>query len=166
MKRALPNLMSFPRIALGVAVLSSAALAAPTLTVSILNISSVTKDGVKAEVLTPTTTVHPGEVLMQRAVLKTDKALVNGRVTLPLSANTRYLPGSASVIPGTVLDFSADGGKTFSLKPLKTVTVTENGKTVEKTVPVPEAEYNALRWTITLAPPGSETVVSYRYQVN
>jgi hypothetical protein len=166
MKRTPLSLTRFTLIALGIAALSSAALAAPTLTVSILNITSVTKDGVKSEVLTPTKTVHPGEVLMQRAVLKTDKALVNGRVTLPLSANTRYLPGSASVLPGTVLDFSADGGKTFSLKPLKTVTVTENGKTVEKTIAVPESEYNALRWTITQTAPGSETIVSYRYQVN
>lgn len=162
MKRTHPGLTGFAFITL----LSSTVLAAPALVVSILSVTTITKDGVKSEILTPTTTVHPGEVLMQRAVLKTDRALLNGRVTLPLSPSTRYLPDSASVLPGTVLDFSADGGKTFSLKPVRTVTVTENGKTVEKTVPVPEAEYNSLRWTISLTRPGSETVVSYRYQVN
>lgn len=152
-------------LTLGAASLSSA-LAAPNLVLSLLKVSFTTVNGVKSETLTETKQVKPGELLVQRAVLHTDRSIVNGYITLPIPANTHYLAGTASTIGSSQPEFSADGGKTFSTHPMKTVTVTENGKSILKTVPVPENEYSTLRWTVPTLPNGQEVSVSYRLAVN
>jgi len=142
------------------------ALAAPTLNLSLMKVTAVTTNGVRSETLAPADKVTPGDTLLQRATLKTDKALKSGHIVLPVPKNTRYLSGTASTFKDLSLDYSADGGKTYSVQPMKTVTVTENGKTVQKQVPVPENEYTALRWTIVTLPKDAAVTVSYRVSVN
>ena len=142
------------------------ALATPGLVLTLLKVSSTTAGGVKSETLTETKKVNPGELLMQRAVLHTDRLIVNGHITLPIPANTHYLTGTASTTGTSQPEFSADGGKTFSAHPMKTINVTENGKNVQKTVPIPENEYSTLRWTVSTLPSGQEVSVSYRLAVN
>ena len=142
------------------------ALATPSLVLTLLKFSSTTVDGVEIETLTVTKEVSPGELLVQRAVLRTDRFIVNGHITLPIPANTHYLAGTASTAGTSQPEFSADGGKTFSAHPIKTLTVTENGKSVQKTVPVPENEYSTLRWIVPTLPSGQDVSVSYRLAVN
>jgi len=156
------RILAVPLLALTV---SGLALAAPTLNLSLMKVTSVTKDGVKSETLSAADKVTPGDTLLQRATLKTDKALKGGHIVLPVPKNTRYLSGTASTFKDLTLDYSADG-KSFSAQPMKTVTVTENGKAVSKQVPVPENEYTALRWTIVTLPKDAVVTVGYRVSVN
>jgi hypothetical protein len=146
--------------------LCSAAVAAPTLALHLMTVTAVTQNGVAHDVLIPGKNVRPGETLQQNATLRTDQLIRGGHITLPVAANTHYLPGSASVVTGLTLEFSADNGKTFSAEPMKTVTVTENGKSVQKIVPVPENEYSTVRWTVATLKAGGEINVSYRATVN
>ncbi len=44
--------------------------------------------------------------------------------------------------------FSIDRGKTFAAKPTKTVTVTENGKAVQRVVPASPSDYTNVRWEL------------------
>jgi len=156
---------TLPSVSLLLLTLSGLALAAPTLNLSLMKVITVVKDGVKSETLSPADKVMPGDTLMQRATLRTDKALKGGHIVLPVPKNTRYLPGTASTFQDLTLDYSADG-KTFSAKPMKAVTVTENGKTVQKQVMVPENEYTALRWTVVSLPKDATVTVNYRVSVN
>lgn len=141
------------------------ALAAPTISLNLMKVTTTVKDGVSLDSLSAADKVMPGDVLLQRATLRTDKALKAGHVTLPVPKNTRYVAGSLSTFKDMTAEFSADG-KTFSLKPMKTVTVTENGKTVQKQVAVPPNEYTALRWTVPTLPAGSEITVGFKVTVN
>ncbi len=144
--------------------LSGLTLAAPSLTLSLLKVGSVTEDGKAKEVLSPATSVRPGDLLVQRAVLSSEKALVSGHIVVPVPKNTRYLANSTLTVPGLSSDFSADGGKTFSEAPTRTVKV--EGSTQTKVVPVPQGEYTTVRWTVRSVPAGASTTVSFRVVVN
>lgn len=144
--------------------LSGLTLAAPSLTLTLLKVGSVTEGGKAREVLSPASSVKPGDLLVQRAVLSSEKALVSGHIVVPVPKNTRYLANSALTVPGLVSDFSADGGKTFSGAPTRTVKV--EGGTQTKVVPVPQDEYTTVRWTIETVPAGASTTVSFRVVVN
>jgi len=154
-----------PTLALLALTLSGLALAAPTLSLSLMKVATVTKEGVKSEVLVPADKVTPGDILLQRATLRSDKALKGGHIVLPVPKNTRFLSGTASTFQDLKIDYSADG-KAFSAQPMKTVTVTENGKAVQKQVLVPPNEYAAVRWTVISLPKDAEVTVSYRVTVN
>ena len=160
-----------PALSMTLLTLSGLAFAAtvnpnsPTLSLSLMKITVVTRDGMKQEVLSPADKVNPGDMLLQRATLRSPKALKNGNIILPVPKNTRFLSGTASTFQDYKLTFSADS-KTFSEKPMKTVTVTEAGKSVTKSVPVPENEYVSARWNITSLPAGGEVTVGFRVAVN
>ncbi len=161
-----------PALSMTLLTLSGLALAAtvnpnsPTLSLSLMKVTVVTKDGVKQEVLSPADKVNPGDMLLQRATLRSPRALKNGNIILPVPKNTRFLSGTASTFKDYKMDFSADSGKTFSAQPTKTVTVTENGKSVTKQVPVPETDYTSVRWNVTSLPAGGEVTVDFRVAVN
>ena len=62
--------------------------------------------------------------------------------------------------------FSRDGGKTFGQAPLKKlVTVTEDGKTVQREVVVPPAEYTAVRWVVSALKPDTTLKLGFRVKV-
>lgn len=107
---------------------------------------------------------QPGQTLRQVAVARTDKALQRPRATIPVPQHTTYA-GKLELPKGATATFSLDG-KTFSEKPMKTVTVVENGRTVTKQVPAPESEYRAVRVTLPEMKPGTPYTVAYDIKVN
>ena len=143
-----------------------AATSAPTLSLSLMKVTVVTKDGVKQDVLSSADKVNPGDVLLQRATLRNARALKNGRIVLPVPKNTSFLAGTASTYENLKMDFSIDAGKNYSEKPTRTVTVTENGKTVSREVLIPPNEYTNVRWSLSNLPAGSELTVGFRVTVN
>ena len=99
---------------------------------------------------------RPSDIIEYRATYtNTSKSSVKGLMaTLPVPADMQYTGASA---PAGV-EASTDG-KVFAATPL----VRQVGG---KAVPVPLAEYRALRWRIAELPSGKATVVSIRARVN
>ncbi|MDO4245750.1 MAG: hypothetical protein Q4C89_06990 [Deinococcus sp.] len=91
----------------------------------------------------------PGSLLqMTQKVQNVSTGSVRGlRLNMRVDPATTYQTSNCDVARVNTL-FSADGGKTFAAKPTKTVTVTENGKSVQKTVPALPSEYTNLRWEL------------------
>ncbi len=81
----------------------------------------------------------------------------------PVPAGTVYLEDAATTGPGLQVEFSIDGGKTFSPQPLVVVTAADGS---QRTVPAPVDRYTTIRWTwdASLAA-GEQQVVSYQVQV-
>jgi len=81
----------------------------------------------------------------------------------PVPAGTAFVPGTASTAPGLTVDYSVDGGKTFSAKPTITVTGKDGRPQV---VPAPADRYTTIRWIWgTPLPAGATATVSYQVQV-
>lgn len=95
-----------------------------------------------AETLLPAEGVQPGDVIEYTATYRNTgkQALSKLEATLPIPANTEYLPGSAKPASPRA---SADG-RTYGELPLKR-TVKRNGVDVEEAVPL--REYRFLRWS-------------------
>ena len=114
-------------------------------------VTARTVDGKTTETLTPSPrSVLPGQLLRQEAVVAnvSGRAVRNSVITVPVPRSTAFV-GSAtpsSVRWNTV--YSIDGGKTYAATPKKTVTVTENGKSVTKEIAAPPAEYTNVRWQV------------------
>ena len=79
----------------------------------------------------------------------------------PIPAGTAFVPGTASTGPNLKVDYSIDGGKSFSEKPLITVTG-KDGR--PQTVPAPADRYTTIRW-IWGTPLGAGAAASVSYQV-
>lgn len=88
-----------------------------------------------------------GDVVQYRLVftnLKPD-SLRNVQFTNPLPGGLRYVAGSAGADrPDVTIDFSIDGGTTWSAQPMIEEVV--DGKTVRR--PAPVSQYSAIRWTV------------------
>ncbi len=76
---------------------------------------------------------------------------------------TTYVLGSAAADRPARINYSIDGGKTYTAQPM--ITAIEDGKKVEK--PAPRELYTHVRWTV-LSPvaPGARVMVQLRTQVN
>ena len=139
------------------------------LTLSQALVQTTTQDGKTIEKLAPDPkSVLPGAVLEQ-AVTATNtlgKIMANVTVNLPVPAGTVYL--SSLKADSTIkMLFSIDQGKTFAAAPLKkTVTVTENGKAVQKEVEVLPAEYTNVRWVLGELAAGDSLKLGFRVKVN
>lgn len=126
------------------------------------------KNGDKVvEKLTPSPKdVLPGAVLSQVVTARnlSDKTFHNVMVRLPVPKGTVYVGPEAlnSAVPA---EYSIDGGKTFSTQPKRTVTVTENGKTVTREVVASPNEYNVVRWTLSTLGAKAEKKVGFRIKV-
>lgn len=107
---------------------------------------------------------QPGQTLRQVAVAKTDRALTQPRATIPVPAHTTYA-GQLELPAGATATFSLDG-RTFSVQPLKSVTVVENGRTVTRQVPAPERDYRAVRVTFGPMKLNTPYTVAYDITVN
>ena len=111
------------------------------------------------------TQVSPGEKILYKVDLINEgtqearKPVALG----PVPAGTAFVPGTASAGPDLRIDYSVDGGKTFSEKP--TITVTgKDGRA--QTVPAPADRYTTIRWTWgTPLAAGATASVSYQVQV-
>jgi uncharacterized repeat protein (TIGR01451 family) len=166
-----------PLLLLGGALLTSAAVAQAasplTLTLAQALVKAVTVDGKATEQLTASPkNVRPGDVLSQLVTARNSgsKALTNVTVRLPVPKGTTYLkPETAmnTAESGAKAEFSIDGGKTYAAAPLKkTITVTENGKSVKKEVEVKPSEYTNVRWILARIDAGKDLKVGFRVQVN
>lgn len=131
-------------------------------------VKTVTVDGKATEQFLPNPqSVQPGDVLSQVVTVQnTSNKVVKGQdVRLPVPKNTVYLAPETGMNIARA-EYSIDGGKTFASAPLKkTVTVTENGKSVQKEVEVKPSEYTSVRWIVGELSPGQSLKLGYRIKV-
>lgn len=139
-----------------------------SLKLSMLLVKTVKVDGKATEQLLPNSgSVNPGDVISQVVSVRntSGKAMRDLPVQLPVPRNTVYLAPEKG-LDSTKTQYSIDGGKTFAAAPLKkTITVTENGKSVQREVEVKPSEYNAVRWIVAELAPGKSLELGYRIQV-
>ncbi|MFC3832583.1 MULTISPECIES: hypothetical protein [Deinococcus] len=138
------------------------------LTLTLFAVKSVTVDGKVTERLTANPgNVLPGDLLSQVVTVRNtgNTAVKNIPVTLPVPKNTVYVAPEASMAV-TRTEYSIDGGKSFAAAPMKkTVTVTENGRSVTREVEVKPNEYTAVRWFVSELGAGQTMKLGYRIQV-
>jgi uncharacterized repeat protein (TIGR01451 family) len=107
---------------------------------------------------------RPGDVIRYGLVFTnvTKGPVKNVMFDDPLPQGLVYVLGSAKADQPVRIDYSIDGGKTYSAQPM--IAVLENGKQVEK--PAPPARYTHVRWMIVgSVAPGAEVRAEFRAQV-
>ncbi|WP_291430269.1 hypothetical protein [Deinococcus sp.] len=139
-----------------------------TLTAATLVVTQETRDGKKVEVLTDASKkqVIPGSVLALTQTFKnvSKGTLTNMALNMKVDPATTFQQASCTV-GGVITQYTTDG-KTFAAAPLmKTVTVTENGKSVQKKVEVKPSEYTGVRWNIPRLNAGQEGSCAMRATV-
>lgn len=145
------------------AVTGGAALAKPNVQLKLAG-ELLQKDAQGAVSFVPmsTTELKPGQIVRFDIVAKNEgsdaaTALVPvGKIP----TGTAYEAGSASASGALRVEFSLDGGKTWSSSPTVKV-VTPNGTVVKKADP---ASYTQVRW-IAAKPLAPKSSVTYRYEV-
>ncbi len=109
--------------------------------------------------------VRPGETIryVVTASNTSDRAIKKLVVTQPIPSNAVYVLNSATLpnVAGAKLDYSIDGGKTYSEVPTIRVKL-DNGEIVNR--PAPASLYTNVRWNFGDAFP-PQTVVNATYQV-
>jgi len=139
-----------------------------SLKLNMLLVKTVKVDGKPIEQLLPSpVSVNPGDVLSQVVSVQNTgaKNMRDLPVQLPVPKNTVYLAPERGLDSARTL-YSIDGGKTYAAAPLKkTITVTENGKSVQKEVEVKPSEYTTVRWIVAEVSPGATLKLGYRIQV-
>ena len=130
--------------------------AAPTLKVAVLNETAAAEKekGVERR----SDTVRPGDVLRYTLTFtnQSSRALSNVNVSNPLPTGLVFVGESTRINRSDAeAEFSADGGRTFSAKPMETEMV--NGQRVSRAVPA--ARYTHVRWIVrgNVAPRGVVT---------
>ena len=122
---------------------------------------------VTAHNLTAETTrvAQPGDVIRYGLVFTNVTAgpVKNIQFVDPIPAGMVYVLGSAAADRPVRLEYSIDGGKSYSAQPV--IAVVQDGKTVEQ--PAPRERYTHVRWTVlgSLAP-GAKVTAEFRTQVN
>jgi uncharacterized repeat protein (TIGR01451 family) len=81
----------------------------------------------------------------------------------PLPKGVGYVLGSAKADHPVRLEYSIDGGKSYSAQPM--IDVVANSRTVRK--PAPRERYTHVRWTVLESvAPGAQVTAEFRAQVN
>ncbi|MDL2342979.1 hypothetical protein QOL99_02320 [Deinococcus sp. MIMF12] len=156
------------RSSLGLSLLSTAAAvtpvqpAQPVLTMQ--RVTTTTVAGKSVERLEVTQTTRPGDLLQVSSTLKLTGKEKGARFTVPIPANTTYVSGSARASTGVKVSYALDAKGPFSARPMKKVTVQEDGKTVTREVAAPQNEYRAVRYDLS-GVQGTVTV-AHRIRVN
>jgi len=108
---------------------------------------------------------QPGDVIGYGLVFTNVTAgpVKNIQFVDPIPAGMVYVLGSAAADRPVRLEYSIDGGKSYSAQPV--IAVVQDGKTVEQ--PAPRERYTHVRWTVlgSLAP-GAKVTAEFRTQVN
>jgi uncharacterized repeat protein (TIGR01451 family) len=108
---------------------------------------------------------RPGDVLGYSLAFtnRTGKAVQQVQFVDPLPTGLVFRTGSARADKVVRIDYSIDGGKTWSEKP--TVVVMENGHRVVK--PAPREAYSHIRWTV-VEPmaPGAQVTAAFEAEVS
>ena len=128
-------------------------------------VTTTTVGGKTSEVLTPSTSMKPGTLAQYSVTVRTDKVTRNAHMRLAIPAGTTYVAGSATVSDTATPTFTVDG-KDYSARPVKTVTVTENGRKVIKVMPAEINEYRGVRWDLKNLAAGQVEHLSLRVRVN
>lgn len=139
----------------------TAAGAAAQGVVSELTVASVVKQRSGEEQLAPTQSVKPGDLLQYTATYRNDgnQAVKRLAATLPIPLGTEFV--GASALPHQVL--GRVSGRNFEPLPLMRKVKRADGQIVD--VPVPLAEYRALRWPERELAAGATYVTSVRVRV-
>jgi uncharacterized repeat protein (TIGR01451 family) len=107
----------------------------------------------------------PGDVIRYTLVFTNVTAgpVKNIQFVDPIPQGTVYVLGSAAADRPVRVEYSIDGGKSYSARPVMTVVL--DGKSVEQ--PAPRERYTHLRWTVlgSLAP-GAKVMAEFRTQIN
>lgn len=113
-------------------------------------------------VLKPLTEAKPGDVIEYAGTYRNagKSAVDKLQATVPVPVGTTYIASSA--VPAAAMA-STDGSR-FEAMPLMRTVRQANG--VERSVPVPLADYRALRWDIGALAPSGANVVSLRVRVD
>ncbi|WP_291430115.1 hypothetical protein [Deinococcus sp.] len=131
-------------------------------------IKSAVTDGKGTEtVIENPKTVLPGDVLREQLTLVnvSGRKLTQLLVNVPVPKGTEFAQLSTANANRWKAQYSPDGGKTFSAAPTRTVTVTENGQSVTRKVPVPTTEYTNVRWIVTDINPDETLKFAFRVKV-
>jgi uncharacterized repeat protein (TIGR01451 family) len=106
----------------------------------------------------------PGDVLgYSLAFTNTTRGTVNNvQFVDPLPRGLVYRTGSARADKPVRIDYSIDGGKSYTARPI--IVATENGKRVEK--PAPREAYTHIRWTVSgPLTPGAQVTAGFQAEV-
>lgn len=121
------------------------AKASPTISVTALNTTARAEAQAKGGAAR--TAVQPNDVLRYTLTFSnaTDKPVHNVELRDPIPAGVRFVPGSAHASRADArLEFSADGGRTWSAAPSETVTV--DGRSVVRAIPA--ERFTHVRWVV------------------
>ncbi|GGJ85539.1 hypothetical protein [Deinococcus aquiradiocola] len=132
-------------------------------------IKTATVNGKAVETVVPSPkTVLPGDVLREEVTVTnvSTKVVRNSVISVPVPKGTVYAGNATPTGDRWNTVYSIDGGKTFTATPMKTVTVTENGKSVTKQVAAPANEYTNVRWVIAQLAADESLKLSFRVRVN
>jgi uncharacterized repeat protein (TIGR01451 family) len=116
--------------------------AAPSLSVAALNTTAAAETGHPAR-----TVARPNDVLRYTLTFTnpTARPLANVELKNPVPAGVHYVGGSTHASRADArVEFSIDGGRTWSAQPMETVLV--NGQPVTRAVPA--ERYTHVRWTV------------------
>ncbi|HTJ25271.1 MAG TPA: hypothetical protein VMA36_03810 [Candidatus Limnocylindria bacterium] len=119
-------------------------------------------DGIERDVAVESRAAVPGSVIRYEITTANTGAstvyhvVPQGRIP----AGTAYRTGSASIAASAHVEFSLDGGKTWSATPTTTIRTAQG----TKVVPAPAASYTAVRWVGT-APLRAGAAAHYSYAV-
>lgn len=157
-------------LALVVTMAAAQQTAAPAVKVTLTQdqIKTATVDGKAVEtVVASPKTVLPGDVLREEVTVVnvSGKPVKSPIISVPVPKGTVY---AGSATPGNDrwnTLYSIDG-KAYSATPMKTVSVTENGKSVSKQVAASPSEYTNVRWLIGQLGADETLKLSFRVRVN
>ena len=121
----------------------------------------ITAHNVTAE----TAVAKPGDVIRYALVFTNVTAgpVKNIQFVDPIPQGTVYVLGSAAADHPVRVEYSIDGGKSYSPRP--TIAVVQDGKSVEQ--PAPRERYTHVRWTVlgSLAS-GAKVMAEFRTQIS
>jgi len=126
---------------------------------------SAGKPAAKWATLQEGTKVAPGDRILYSVEINNrgDREARNPVAFGPIPAGTRFVAGTATTDPKLKVDYSIDGGKTYSASPTIT-TVGKDGK--PQTVAAPIERYTTVRWMWSgTLPAGAKDSVSYQVEV-
>jgi len=108
---------------------------------------------------------RPGDVIRYTLVFTNVTAgpVKNIQFVDPIPKGMIYVPGSAAADHPARIEYSIDGGKSYSSQP--TIQVVEGGRKVEQ--PAPRQRYTHVRWTVlgSLAS-GAKVMAEFRTQIS
>ena len=112
-----------------------------------------------------TALARPGDVIRYALVFTNVTAgpVKNIQFVDPLPKGLVYVLGSAKADKPVQLEYSIDGGKSYTAQPM--IEVVENGQKVQK--PATREQYTHVRWTVLGAlAPGAKVLAEFRAQVS